>query len=494
MMTRGDSFGHAARTSLRFRLFSSPNTMQITDKMNAQEKRATVSLATIFALRMFGMFSILPVLALYAKEMPGGSSAFLIGLALGIDGLTQALLQVPFGLLSDRIGRKKVIYLGLCLFALGSFIAASGHDIYTIIFGRLVQGTGAVAAAIIALLADLTREEHRAKAMATIGMGIGVTFGASMVLGPMLAHHIGVSGIFAMTGVLALLALLVVKHLVPDPAHSCVHADAETIPTQIKAVLAHPELQRLDAGIFTLHAIMRGLFVVIPLALVSVGELPPEQHWHVYLPIMAIGFFAAVPAIIIAEKYAKMKPVFTSAVALVCLSTLIMANAMTSFTGLVAGLFAFFVAFNLLEATLPSLVSKIAPAGSKGTAIGVYNTCQFLGLFIGGALGGYLMQNVGATSVFYCATVLGLIWLGLAFTMAPPPAVRTRLFPVQVENEAHASLLVHELLQLHGILDAAVSVPEGVAYLKVRMGAEHAWDEQGALQLLNRGREHGFGK
>ncbi len=456
----------------------------MTDKMTAFEKRATVSLASIFALRMFGMFSILPVLALHAKGLPGGDQALLIGLALGIDGLTQALLQIPFGLLSDRIGRKKVIYLGLTLFALGSFIAAGGQDLYTIILGRLVQGTGAMAAAIIALTADLTREEHRSKAMATIGMSIGVTFGASMVLGPLLAEHIGVSGLFAMTGVLAFAAMAVVRFVVPDPVASRVHADAETVPDQIASVLRNPELQRLNFGIFSLHAAMRGMFVVIPLALVSVGGLPSASHWTVYLPVMAVGFFAAVPAIIIAEKRAKMKQVFSAGVALVFLSTLALAFLFQNFVALVAGLFGFFLAFNLLEATLPSLVSKIAPAGAKGTAIGVYNTFQFLGLFLGGAVGGYLAQHVAQAAVFGFAALLAALWFLLAITMKAPPAVRTRLFHVDVADAAQAQELAAELATLSGVMEAVVMAEEGVAYLKVRMGE---WDETGALQMMNRG-------
>lgn len=458
--------------------------MHIPDKMTALEKRATFSLASIFALRMFGMFSILPVLALHVKDFPGGDRPLLIGLALGIDGLAQALLQIPFGLLSDRIGRKKVIYMGLALFALGSFIAAGGQDLTTIIFGRLVQGTGAMAAAIIALTADLTREEHRSKAMATIGMSIGATFGASMVLGPLLAEHIGVNGIFAMTGVLAIAAMAVVRFVVPNPISSRVHADAETVPGQIHAVLSNPELQRLNFGIFSLHAAMRGMFVVIPLVLVSVGGLPSASHWTIYLPVMTISFFAAVPAIIIAEKHAKMKQVFASGVALVFLSTLAMALMLDNFVGLVAGLFGFFLAFNLLEATLPSLVSKIAPAGSKGTAIGVYNTFQFMGLFLGGAFGGYLAQHVSQTAVFAFAAALAAVWFLLAITMRPPPAVRTKLFHVDVADAAQGRELAADLGGLAGVVEAVVMAEEGVAYLKVRMGE---WDETGALQLMNRG-------
>lgn len=452
------------------------------DQMTPLERRATISLALVFALRMFGMFSILPVLAIYAQHMPGGANPFLVGVALGIDGLAQALLQIPFGLLSDRFGRKPVIYAGLILFALGSFIAAGADDIYIIILGRLVQGTGAIAAAVIALTADLTREENRSKSMAMIGMSIGLTFGVSLAAGPALAHWVGVSGIFALTGVLALAAIGVVYAVVPNPVTSRVHADAETIPNQIAAVLKNPELQRLDFGIFSLHAAMRGLFVVIPLVLLNEGGLSPSEHWKVYLPILAISFIAVIPAIIYAEKRGKIKAVFCSAVALLFVATLLMAVSIHHFNGVLAALFLFFLAFNLLEATLPSLVSKIAPAGSKGTALGVYNSFQFFGLFLGGALGGFLAQHVGSAAVFVFAAGLSAAWLMLALSMQAPPAVRTRMFAVGRLNQAQAARLSRKLQALTGVVEAVVIHDEGVAYLKIGMGA---WDESGVRDLLD---------
>jgi MFS family permease len=453
------------------------------DKMTPLERRATVSLALVFALRMFGMFSILPVLAIYARHMPGGASPFLVGVALGIDGLAQALLQIPFGLMSDRFGRKRVIYAGLALFALGSFIAAGASDIYMIIFGRLVQGTGAIAAAVIALTADLTREENRAKSMAGIGMSIGATFGISLVAGPALAHWIGVSGIFALTGVLALAAMVVVYAVVPNPAVSRVHADAETIPGQIAAVLKNSELQRLDFGIFSLHAAMRGLFVVIPLVLLNVGGLSAEEHWKVYLPILSISFVAVIPAIIYAETRGKIKAVFCSAVGLLFVATLLLAVFINNFHGVIAAVFLFFLAFNLLEATLPSLVSKIAPAGSKGTAIGVYNSFQFLGLFLGGALGGFLAQHVGSAAVFVFVVGLSAAWLMLALSMQAPPLVRTRMYHVQALNETQAQQLSAQLASIDGVIEAVVIAEESVAYLKVRMGE---WDEAAVRGMIER--------
>lgn len=453
--------------------------------MTSLELRTTIALASVFALRMFGMFSILPVLAIYAESLPGGSKALLVGIALGIDGLAQAFLQIPFGLMSDRYGRKRMIYIGLAFFALGSFIAAGAHDIYFIIFGRLVQGMGAVAAAILALLADLTREEQRSKSMAVIGMSIGVTFGASMVLGPLMNSYIGVSGIFTLTGVLALLAMLVIRFVVPTPHASRSHADAGTIPSQLLAVFKNTELQRLDFGIFSLHAAMRGIFVVVPLLLVSVGHLPLSEHWKVYLPVMSISFFAVVPAIIIAETRNKMKPVFCSAVGLLTIATMLMAAMVNNFHGIVTALFLFFLAFNLLEATLPSMISKIAPAGSKGTAIGVYNSFQFMGLFLGGAIGGLLAQHASYAAVFAFSAGLCVAWLLLALTMQKPPAVRTRMYHVEKRlTPVTATQLSEQLGAIDGVVEAVVIAEESVAYLKVRMGE---WDEAGARNLLESG-------
>jgi len=300
-----------------------------------------------------------------------------------------------------------------------------------------------------------------------------------------LAHWVGVSGIFAITGVLAITAMGVVYAIVPNPQVSRVHADAQTVPAQIVAVLKNPELQRLDFGIFSLHAAMRGLFVVVPLLLISVGHLAVSEHWKVYLPVMTISFIAVIPAIIIAETRAKMKQVFCGAVGLLFVSTLLMAVFIHNFTGVLAALFLFFLAFNLLEATLPSLVSKIAPAGSKGTAIGIYNSFQFFGLFLGGALGGFLAQHVSPAAVFVFAAGLCIAWLLLALSMQAPLAVRTRMYHVDNMDETQAALLSNALAGVDGVTEAVVIASEGVAYLKVRMGE---WDETGVRELIEKGR------
>ena len=254
------------------------------DKMTPTEVRATASLAAIYGLRMFGMFSILPIFAIYAStaftEQP---SALMIGLALGAYGLTQALFQLPFGMASDKFGRKPMIYLGLFIFAIGSMVAALAMNIEGVIIGRAIQGAGAVSAVVTALLADLTRDENRTKAMASIGGTIGVAFAVSLVGGPLLNQWIGVPGIFVMTALLTLAAIAVVKFLVPDPLHSHYHSDASAAPAKLKDVLKNTQLLRLNFGIFSLHAAQMAMFVVVPFAIKQSSNLHENQHWHLYL-------------------------------------------------------------------------------------------------------------------------------------------------------------------------------------------------------------------
>jgi len=444
---------------------------------------AAVSLAGIFGLRMLGMFLILPVFALYAKTLPGGEDHTLIGLALGMYGLTQAMLMIPFGMASDRVGRKPVIIFGLVVFALGSFLAASADDLWGVLIGRALQGAGAISAAVTALLADLTREEKRTQAMAMIGSTIGLAFAFSLAAGPAFYHWIGVPGMFAMTGVLALLAILVVKFVTPNPGSTAFHSDAEANPARLKDVLRHGELLRLNWGIFSLHAAQMAMFIVVPFALVQ-GGLDAEQHWQVYLPVLLASLVLLVPVIIYGEKRGELKKVFVAAIALMFVAQVGLAFSMHLFWGVVAALFVYFVAFNILEASLPSLVSKIAPPEAKGTAMGVYNTSQALGLFFGGVAGGWLAQHQGFAAVFaFCAGLMA-IWLLLAARMVPPPRVKTQMFHVGTLTAEGAQRLATNLTVFAGVEAVTVLPEEGAVLLKV---SQTGWDEEGVKHLLQGG-------
>jgi MFS family permease len=458
--------------------------MAHSEQMSALEVRASMSLASIYGLRMLGMFLILPIFSIYAETLPGGDSHLLIGLALGAYGLTQAMFQLPFGMASDRYGRKRMIYIGLVLFVIGSLVAGFADDLYTVIIGRAIQGAGAVSAVVTALVADLTREEHRTKAMAMIGGTIGITFALSLILGPALNQWIGVPGIFLLTGALAALAILDVKFLVPDPLITRFHSDAEAAPSKLKDVLKDAQLLRLNFGIFALHAAQMAMFVVVPFAIKQTSGMSENDHWMIYLPVMVVSFAMMVPAIIYGEKRAQLKRVFVGAIAIMLGAQLLFASSVSHFWGIVLSLSAYFIAFNVLEASLPSLISKIAPAASKGTAIGVYNTAQSLGVFIGGTLGGYLSHFHGFASVFvFCSVLMGL-WLVFAVSMKTPPAVKSKMYHVDELNAAAAKKLSRSLGKLAGVREAVVLAEEGLVILKVDM--LQAFDESEALRLIAR--------
>ncbi|MBS1160270.1 MAG: Major facilitator superfamily 1 [Proteobacteria bacterium] len=394
--------------------------------MSPEERRAGASLASIFALRMLGLFLILPVFSVYAKTLPGGDNLALVGFALGAYGLTQAVFQIPYGIASDLWGRKQVIVVGLLIFALGSFVAAWAPDMNWIIVGRVLQGMGAISAAVTALAADLTREEHRTKVMAMIGSSIGLVFALSLVAAPLLYGWIGMGGIFGVTGGLALGAIVLLLKAVPPAPRRHGH---EKLP--LRRVLLDGDLLRLNLGIFVLHLVQMAMFVVLPHALVNFGGLPAAAHWMVYLPAVLVSFALMVPAIIAAERKDKMRPIFLAAIALLVVVQLGLLVLGENLWGLAGSLLLFFVAFNILEATLPSLVSRTAPPAAKGAALGVYNTTQALGLFTGGAVGGYIAQHFGDNAVFAACAGLILLWLVVANSMnfpqrrVPPVAAQT---------------------------------------------------------------------
>jgi MFS family permease len=392
------------------------------DRMTPAERRASGSLATIFAARMLGLFLVLPVFALEAARYPGGDDPALVGLAMGIYGLTQGLLQIPFGMASDRFGRKRVIVLGLMVFAAGSFLAAAATSLPWLIAGRSLQGAGAVSAAVTALLADQTRDSVRTKAMAMVGASIGLMFALSLVAAPLLAAGIGLAGLFAVTGVLALACIAVILWWTPpEPAQH------RNLPRgRLSEVLNHTPLLRLDVGVFVLHAVQLAMWVAIPSLLVQAG-LAKEQHWWVYLPAVLASFVVMALVLFPLERRGYLRAVFLVSVGLVGLVQLgLLASAGSpSVTALAVLLFLFFCGFNVLEASQPSMASRVAPPHARGAALGVYNTLQSLGFFAGGAVGGWLAKGVGVAGLFAACAALMALWLAVAWPMRAPRSRQT---------------------------------------------------------------------
>lgn len=449
--------------------------MATPERMSAVELRSALGLATLFGLRMLGMFIILPVFALYAHTLEGGSDLTLVGIALGAYGLAQALLQIPFGRWSDRVGRKPVLYFGLALFAAGSFLAAVATDIRVVIAGRILQGGGAISAVAIAMAADLTREQHRTKVMAIIGSTIGFAFAVSVVAGPWLNAWIGVPGIFVLTGVLALAAMAIVAGL-PSP----VAPVGSQPPVSLSVVLRVPELARLDLGIFVLHAVLMAMFVMVPLALVQAG-LAADRHWQVYAVVMAGSALLMLPAVLRGDRRGGGRGVFIGAIALVAVSQAMLFAAGGSVVSLVAALLVFFTGFNILEAALPARVSRAAPAAARGSAIGVFSSVQFVGAFVGAALGGFLLQRFGAGGVLVATLSLTLLWLLAATQGAQSDRVGTRVYAVPPMDSVRAMGLTERLGALPGVRAARVQWVERTAYLEVELAR---FDERAALDLI----------
>lgn len=423
-----------------------------------------MSLAALYTFRMFGLFMLLPVLALYGTEYEG-HSPFLLGVALGAYGISQALLQIPFGILSDRIGRKPLILFGLIVFVLGSVVAALAESVYGLILGRFLQGGGAISAVVMALLTDLTSEENRTKAMATIGASIGVSFSVAMTVGPLLATWGGVSAIFWLTAILGVVGIYILLALVPSVAQvSSPKRESVAVPHLLWQTLKHPELMRLNLGIFVLHFVLMANFVVLPVILQDQLHIARDYHGLIYFPLLAFAFVLMLPFVIVAEKRRKIKPVFLGAVALLLLAELAFMVAPPSRVLTLLVLFGFFIAFNVLEATQPSMVSKIAPAGAKGTATGIYSTCQVLGVFGGGALGGWLSQYYGMTGVLMLSAALVVVWLAVAWSMKPPRFLASVLIPLG-QHDHH--WIAEKLRAVEGVAEVVIVTSENTAYLKV---------------------------
>ncbi len=414
---------HVEATECRTIPFVTPD-LPLEDPLNTSpnmtptERRASGTLASIFALRMLGLFLVLPVFAIEARRYPGGDDPALIGLAMGIYGLTQGVLQIPFGVASDRLGRKRVIVFGLLVFALGSVLAASADSLMGLLAGRALQGAGAVSAAVTALLADLTRDTVRTKAMALVGASIGLVFALSLVLSPLIAAYIGLSGLFALTALLALLGVVVIIWAVPAEPHAL----KDAARGGLLQVLRNPALLRLNFGVFVLHAVQLAMWVAIPAFLVQAG-LASDDHWRIYLPAVLGSFVLMGGVLFPLERRGYLRAVFLASIALIALVQVVLlwvSSGAPSIAALAWLLFAFFCGFNVLEATQPSLVSRIAPAASRGAAMGVYNTLQSLGFFAGGWLGGQLVKNHGTQGLFLSCAGLMALWLVVAWPMVTP--------------------------------------------------------------------------
>jgi MFS family permease len=429
------------------------------------EKRAMLSLSLIYAFRMLGLFMILPVFSLYASQY-AGATPLLVGLAIGIYGLTQALFQIPFGFLSDRFGRKKMIVSGLLLFVAGSVVAALANSIEGVIIGRGLQGMGAIAAVVMALAADLTREHIRIRIMAVIGMSIGVAFMLSMIIGPVLAASLGISGIFWITALLALASILMVLFLTPSPVEQSFHRDAQLSLGDISRVLANRELLRLDLGVFILHMTLAATFVIFPLVMRDQLQLAVGEHWKTYLPVFVLSIILMVPLIITAERKRRLKSMFLVGIGMVILaeSGLYLFD---QYWWMFVALVVFFGGFNFLEATLPSLVAKSAPPDMKGTAMGVFSASQFFGAFCGGLLGGSALAESNYQAAFLQVAWLPVIWFVVAMFMARPKSLVSRIVSLRDMDDSSLSAFSQDVRALPGVKEVAIYIEDRVAYLKV---------------------------
>ena len=432
------------------------------NKFSPLEKRAVLSIASLYGFRMLGLFMVLPVMSLYFEGYHQ-SSAFLLGLALGIYGLTQAIFQIPLGLLSDKIGRRPVILGGLLFFILGSVVAATTESAIGVVIGRGLQGIGAIASTLMALVTDLTAEQNRTKAMASIGGSIGISFAVAMVLGPIVATYFGMAGIFWLTALMGLIGAVIVFKAIPKTISMRKNRETQTDLHQLSSLFIEPSLMRLNIGIFFLHLTLMAAFVVIPTVLVNQLSIDPGQLWWVYLSLIGGGFIAMLPAMIFAEKRRAQKKIFVAAVGLMTAAMFVLGSTQSAVLILLM-LFIYFAAFNLLEASLPSWLSKVCPVGNRGTAMGVYSTCQFLGAFAGGILGGFALANLGVEGLFLLLAVMLLFWCLLACTMISPKPVQTLILQV---GETKADDFVKSISNIVGVEDILLIEGEDLAYVKV---------------------------
>ncbi|AJQ96440.1 MFS transporter [Gynuella sunshinyii] len=450
--------------------------------MNKQERTAVLALTGVYVVRMLGLFMILPIMMTFGTELKGATPE-LLGIALGIYGISQALLQVPLGWLSDRIGRKKVIVSGLCLFALGSVVAAIAQDIQWIILGRCLQGAGAIASSTMALLTDLVREEHRTKAMAAVGISIGLSFTVAMMLGPWLATWFGLQGVFAATLLLALVAIFLVIKVVPNPEYQGGPVVVDHFFKAALRVSRNPSLLRLDAGVFILHMGMMSTFIIVPVMLEHAG-LAAQSHGWLYMPVMILAFFLMVPFMIMAEKKNQMVRIFSLSILLLFISEVsLLTPAGNHWLTIGALLVLYFIAFNFLEAAMPSLISRICAVESKGTALGVFNTSQFLGAAIGGMLGGLVYSIWHKQGVIIMSSGMLVLWYVISIGQEVPARLVSLTLDLSEWHEEYWTSLQATLLALKGVETVSLEAKGRKVLVKFR---QTEISENDIRQVLNR--------
>ena len=446
------------------------------------ERRAAASLSLVYVTRMMGLFLLLPVMSIVGQDL-SGATPLLVGFALGVYGLFQALLQIPFGLLSDRYGRKPLIYIGLTMLIIGSLVAAASDSIWGVIIGRALQGAGAISAAVIALAADLTRDDQRTKMMAVIGASIGLSFILSIMLGPVLMTSVGLSGIFIFIALLGLAGLLLVRFLVPDPPAIELNRDVSVVVGELRRLLKHPQLLRLDIGILVLHFLITATFVCVPLGFVE-RSIAPEDHWQVYLVACVLSLFIVVPLIGFGESRLGVRRVMTISIVGLALSEFLIGTVNDSWWLVVGSLVVFFGFLNVLESMLPSLVSRIAPAASRGSAMGVYSTSQFFGAFLGGIFGGWVQGAFGLSVTHILIGILCLGWLLVILGMQEPQRLTSFRTTLPVDAALQGGALEARISELQGVAEVSLLEPERFIYLKIN---KKEFDENELHALLTRG-------
>ena len=433
--------------------------------MNRQEVSAAAAIGLLYLVRMLGLFMVLPVLPLIEDEVPG-ATPFLIGIAVGVYGLSQGFLQIPFGRMSDRFGRKPVIAAGLVVFIAGSFIAAFSDDMTGVIIGRFLQGCGAIASTLMALMADLTRIDQRARSMAIIGIAIAGSFGLSLILGPAVAAGYGINGVFMLAGCLGLLCLPILFLVVPTPTAARLNLDSAVQRQHLRSAVTDNGLWRLNLGVFCLHFLLVSGFAAFPLLLEGTAGIERDNHSMVYLALLCGSFVLMAPVMWMSDRIANVRHLLLVTVAISLVAFLVLRQGQ-GYWSVLAGIVLFFMSFNLLEVFLPAQVSKLSAAGLRGTAMGVYTSSQFLGIFAGGVVSGWILLQGDIADLMTANMVLTVIWLGVILGFPSTSHLSSRTVALGNIDELTAQQRLDALLSLEGVLDAVVIESDRVAYLKV---------------------------